>query len=134
MSVGVIKALTRRIETRLGGGKHAALAAGVSPGVWSQYAHDDHGDITLPFHRLLTVANPAERAAFGELLDGSGTAPKADLLTDASEVVEGAAALFGEIRRAMADDTLSISEKRRIRRLAVDLKAELDDVIKGADE
>ncbi|MGV3580019.1 hypothetical protein [Brevundimonas sp.] len=131
MSVPVIKAITRRIEARMGSGKNAALAAGVSGGLWSQYASDEHPTITIPVHRLLEIAAGDERKALASLFAGEDASEIADLMTEASEVTEGAAALQGMIRLAAADGTITPNERRRIREKALQVRADADDVLMG---
>ena len=134
MSVPVIKALCRRIEQRLGNGRLAAAAAGVSAGVWSGYCSDDHADITIPLHRLMTIASAQERAAFADLLRGGEGRQLSDLLTEAAETVEEAAELQALVREAIRDGALSPNEKKRIRAKALGVKAQAEDVIRVVDE
>lgn len=131
MSVPVIKAICRRIEARMGSGKNAALAAGVSGGLWSQYVSDEHPTITIPVHRLLEIAAGDERAAIASMFTGEDQAEIADLLTEASQVTEGAAELQGMVRLAASDGKLTQNERRRIRQKALQVRGEADDVLRG---
>lgn len=133
MSVPVIKALCRRIEARLGGGKYAALAANVTPGVWSNYVSDEHPDTTIPFHRLLVVADAQEKAAFAELLTGEDAGAIESLLTESLEASEATVELQRAVREATADGDLTEAERRRLLPLAMKARAEVDDVIRGLD-
>ena len=132
MSVAVIKAICRRIETRMGGNRNAALAAGISGGLWSQYCSDEHPTITIPVHRLLEIAAGDERKAVASLFTGDDAEGSADLLEEASELTEGAAELQGLIRRAVADGSVTRLERRRIREKALAVRAEAEDVIEAA--
>lgn len=131
MSVPVIKAICRRIEARMGSGKNAALAAGVSGGLWSQYVSDEHPTITIPVHRLLDIAAGDERAAIVSLFTGEDQGEIDDLMTEASEVTEGAAELQGIIRLAAADGKLTPNERRKIREKALQVRSDADDVLLG---
>jgi hypothetical protein len=133
MSAHVIKAICRRIERRMGGGRHAALAAGVSGGLWSQYCSEEHPTITIPVHRLLDIAAGDERRAVAALFGGDDGRACEDILTEASEVTEAAAALQAAVRRAVADGRMSPRERREIRDQALALAGEVDDVLKGAE-
>lgn len=87
-----IKAICRRIEDRYGSGKLAAIAADVSPGVWSTYCSDNHPDTTIPFHRVPMVANEREKQALAAvLLSGGHDEPLKDLRTESCEATEAAA-------------------------------------------
>lgn len=132
MSVPVIKAICRRIEARMGGGKNAALAAGVSGGLWSQYCSGDHPTITIPVHRLLEIAEGDERRAIASLFTEEGEVEVADLLNEAGEAVEGAAELQKLVRLAAADGVVTPLERRRIREKALQVRSEVDDVLMGA--
>lgn len=131
MSVPVIKAICRRIEARMGGGKHAALAAGVSGGLWSQYCSDEYPTITVPVHRLLEIASGDERKAIASLFSGEDAEECADLLNEASELTEGAAELQALVRKAVADGKVTPLERRRIREKALSVRGEADDVLHG---
>lgn len=131
MSVPVIKTICRRIEARMGGGKNAALAAGVSGGLWSQYCSEEHPTITIPVHRLLEIAAGDERKAIASLFTGEDEEHAADLLTEASEVTEGAAELQGIVRLAAADGKITPLERRRIREKALQVRADAEDVLRG---
>lgn len=131
MSVPVIKAICRRIEARMGGGKNAALAAGVSGGLWSQYCSGEHPTITIPVHRLLEIAEGDERAAIASLFTGEAAQARADLLTDTMEATEAAARVMGTVRLATADGEITENEKRRIRAEALEARAQIEDVIAG---
>lgn len=132
MSAHVIKAICRRIEARMGGGKNAALAAGVSGGLWSQYCSGDHPTITIPVHRLLEIAEGDERRAVASLFSDDDAATAADLLNEASELTESAAELQKLVREAVADGKVTPLESRRIREKALAVRAEADDVLMGA--
>lgn len=132
MSVPVIKAICRRIEARMGGGKNAALAAGVSGALWSQYCSGEHPTVTIPVHRLLEIAEGDERRAVASLFSDDGAEEAADLLNEAGEMVEGAAELHGLVRKAIADGKVTPLERRRIREKALSVRAEVDDVLMGA--
>lgn len=133
MNVAVIKALTRRIEDRYGSNRLASIAAGVQPSVWSNYASDEHPTATIPFGRLLMVANDEERAAFAELLLGERDVPVGDLICEASEITEGAANLQRTVRLAAADNVINRREAREIVSQALAVKAECEDVIRLAE-
>lgn len=132
MSVPVIKAICRRIEARMGGGKNAALAAGVSGALWSQYCSGEHPTVTIPVHRLLEIAEGDERRAVAALFSDEGEGQAADLLTEAGEAVESAADLHKMVRLAAADGKVTPLERRRIREQALAVRAEVDDVLMGA--
>lgn len=129
MSALVVKAICRRIEARYGSNRNAALAAGVSGGVWSNYCSDDQPDTTIPFHRLLLVADTAEKAAFMALLQGEAGPPPAALMTEAAETTEKSAEMQGAVRAAIADGKVTNLEARRIRDLALQVQADAGDVI-----
>lgn len=131
MYAPVIKTICRRIERRLGGGKIAAVAAGVSPGLWSQYCSDDHPTISIPTHRLLEIASGDERKAIASLFASDDQEAVDDLLTETMEVTEGAAALQGIVRLAAADGKITPSERRRIREAAAQVRADAEDVLTG---
>lgn len=126
----VVKALCRRIEARYGSNRAAAMAADVSPGVWSNYCSDEHPDTTIPFHRLLLIANAAERQTFATLLVGEDAALAADLLTEACEVGEAGIDLQRAAREAAADGKLTPNERRRLRESALEVQAQAADVIR----
>lgn len=130
----VIKALCRRIEARYGSNRATAIAADVSPGVWSNYCSDEHPETTIPFHRLLLVANAAERKAFAGLLMTDEAAAAADLLTEACEVGEAGIDLQRVAREVAADGVVSLSERRRVRERALEVKAQADDVLRIVGE
>lgn len=132
MNSAVIKALTRRIEDRMGSGRKAAIAAGVQPSVWSGYVSDDHPQLTIPFGRLLLVANAEERRAFAELLVSDPDGPDGDLDCEAQEVTEDAAELQHRVRHAKAEG-LSRRAAREIVKDALHLRAEVDHVINLAE-
>lgn len=132
MSVPVIKAICRRIEARMGGGKNAALAAGVSGGLWSQYCSGEHPTITIPVHRLLEIAEGDERRAVASLFTDEGAEEAADLRHEASEAVEGAAELHKLVRLATQDGAVTPLERRRIREKALEVRSDVDDVLMGA--
>lgn len=131
MSVPVIKAICRGIEERMGSGKRAALAAGVSGGLWSQYCSDEHPTITIPVHRLLVVANAEERRSIASLFSGDDAQECADLLDEASELTEGAAELQALVRRAVSDGKVTPLERRRIREKALSVRGDAEDVLHG---
>lgn len=132
MSALVIKAICRRITTRYGSNANAAMAAEVTPGVWSTYCSDDHPDITIPFHRLLIVANAAEKEAFSRLLVGDQTPPPADLLNEAGEAVEAGGDLHRIVREATRDGKVTPLEKKAIRGAALTVIHEATDVLAAA--
>lgn len=132
MSVPVIKAICRRIEARMGGGKLAALAAGVSGGLWSQYCSGEHPTITIPVHRLLEIAEGDERSAVVSLFTGDQGQAATDLLTESMEATEAAARVMSTVRLAAADGVITETEKRRIREQALEARAQIDDVLQGA--
>ena len=115
----VIKALCQQIEKRYGTGKDAALVARVSPGVWSQYCSDapQNAEITIPFGRLLMVANSAEKLLFAQLLvgDDGGDEPTGDLLDEAQEATEATADLQHTVRQFRRAGPLSPAKKAVIR-------------------
>lgn len=133
----VIKALCQQIERRYGAGKDAALVARVSPGVWSQYCSDapQNADITIPFGRLLMVANTAEKLLFAQLLLDSdpGDEPTGDLLTEAQEATEAAADLQHDVREFRRAGPLTPARKAAIRSKAAALLKEGADVIVRLD-
>lgn len=131
MSVPVIKAICRRIEARMGGGKFAALAAGVSGALWSQYCSGDHPTITIPVHRLLEIAEGDERAAIAALFMGEDAQTCADLMGEAAELTEGAAELQKLVREAVADGKVTPLEGRRIREKALQVRSDAEDVLQG---
>jgi len=131
MSVPVIKAITRRIRLRMGSTANAAMAAGVSPGVFSHYENDDHPDTTIPLHRFVMAANAEEREALIELLKGDGLASRADIGTEASETIESAVDMGRLIRLATADGVVTETEARPIRAKALETIAQAGDVLKA---
>lgn len=131
MSVPVIKAICRRIEARMGGGKFAALAAGVSGALWSQYCSGDHPTITIPVHRLLEIAEGDERRAIASLFTGEEDQVTRDLMGETMEASEAMLRVQGTVRLAAADGKITEAEKRRIRAEALEARAQLDDVIQG---
>lgn len=133
MKVAVVKALCRRIEDRYGSNRFAAIAAGVSPSVWSDYCNDDKPTCTIPFGRLLMVANAEERVAFAELLTEATDCPPGDLACAAIEAAEGGVGLNRTVRLAVADGTITPREAREIVREGVAEKARLDRVIRLAE-
>lgn len=126
----VVKALCRRIRDRYGSNEKAALAAGVTGGVFSGYCSDEHPDTTIPFHRLLLIANGPERQAFSTLLLGDEAALAADLLTEACEVGEAGIDLQRAAREAVADGKLTPLERRRLRDGALEVQAQAADVLR----
>lgn len=131
MNALVVKALCRRIEARYGSNRAAAIAAGVSGGVWSNYCSDDHPDTTIPFHRLMTMANAAERQAFADLLTGEDVPTPADLMSEAYETTESAAELQRITRQASLDGKITPLERRQIREKAIEVQAQAADVLKA---
>lgn len=129
----VVKAICRRIEARYGSNRAAAKAADVSPGVWSNYCSDDHPETTIPFHRILFIANAAERKAFAELLLGAEDRDPGDLVTEASEVTESAAELQQAARSAGQDHKITPFEKKALRQMALGVQAQTRDVIASLD-
>lgn len=134
----VVKALCRRIEDRYGSGKLAAIAAGVSAGVWSQYCSDapQNAEITIPFGRVLMVANDAERELFIELLRGgrSGGPPDGTLLTETFGTTEASADLQQFVREAEADGVITPLERRQGREKALTVAAHAHGVIAHLDQ
>lgn len=116
----------------MGGNRNAALAAGISGGLWSQYCSDEHPTITIPVHRLLEIAAGDERKAIASLFTGQPEADAHDLMEEAADLTEGAAELQGLVRRAIADGTVTPLERRRIREKALAVRAEVEDVIGAA--
>ena len=134
MNAPVIKALCRRIEDRYGSNRAVALAAGVQPSVWSAYVDDTKPTCTIPFGRLLIVANAEERAAFAELLvDAREAPPPGDLLAEASEVTEDAAELQRHVRLAVREGQVTPRSARGIISEALQVRREVDDVIRLAE-
>ena len=133
MKVAVVKALTRRIEDRYGSNRLAALAASVSPSVWSDYCNDDKPTCSIPFGRLLMVANADERAAFAELLTGAGECPPGDLACAAMDAAEGGVRLQSFVRVAASDGVVTPREARAIVSEALDERSRLDRVIRLAE-
>lgn len=132
MSVPVIKAICRRIEARMGSGKNAALAAGVSAPVWSTYCSEEHPTITIPIGRLLDIASGDERAAVASLFTCDDQDAPACLRTEAEEATEAAAELQRAIREAKASGKpISELDRRRITKLALSARAEIEDVLQG---
>lgn len=133
----VIKALCQQIERRYGSGKDAALVARISPGVWSQYCSDapQNADITIPFGRLLMVANTTERFLFAQLLldGGADNEPTGDLLEEAQEVTEAAADLQHDVREFRRAGPLTPARKAALRSKAATLLKEGADVIVQLD-
>lgn len=129
MSTPVIKAITKRIRLRLGSSENAALAAGVCKSVWSDYENADKPESSIPFHRLLAVANSEERKAFATLLmDGEG-AMAMDVVMEALEATETVVDLQGIVRRAAKDGNICERDKRTIRDKALEARAQVDDVL-----
>jgi hypothetical protein len=133
----VVKALCRRIGDRYGCDRKAAIAAGVSAGVWSHYCSDEHPDTTIPFHRLQRVANAAERRLFAELLIGDGEtkaeAEPGDILTQTARATVSAAAVLDEAEKAIGDGNVTPLENRRIRERALDAIQRLQAVLTATD-
>lgn len=129
----VIKAICRRIQARYGSNHLAAVAADVSPGVWSNYCSDDHPDTTIPMHRVKLVANRAERRALADLLIGDEQDKPACIITEASEATEVAAELQHAVRTARADGDLTPRERKELRGRALHLIAEAGDVVAALD-
>lgn len=134
MNALVVKALCRRIQTRYGSNAAAAMAAGVVQSQWSYYCSDDHPDTTIPFHRLLLVANAAERRIFADLLLGDEGGPTGHVLMEAVEASLDGADVLREAQEAASDGVVTPLEGRRLRERAINAKASLDDVIRAADE
>ena len=133
MKVAVVKALTRRIENRIGSNRLAALAAGVQPSVWSGYVNDDKPECTIPIGRLLDIATPDELAAFAELLTGAGECPPGDLACAAMDAAEGGVRLQSFVRVAASDGVVTPREARAIVSEALDERSRLDRVIRLAE-
>ena len=133
MNAAVIKALCRRIEDRYGSNRAVAIAAGVQPSVWSAYVDDAKPTCTIPFGRLLIVANADERAAFAELLTGPVETPPGDLCSEASDLTEAAATLQHDVRLATRDGVVTPRAARAILGEALQVRHEVDDVIRLAE-
>lgn len=129
MSTPVIKAITKRIRLRLGSTENAAIAAGVSKSVWSDYENADKPETSLPFHRLLAVADTDERKAFAALLMDGEAAFTMDVVVEALEATEAVVALQGLVRRSAKDGEICEREKRAIRDKALEARAQVDDVL-----
>lgn len=131
MSTPVIKAITKRIRLRLGSTENAAIAAGVSKSVWSDYENPNKPETSLPFHRLLAVADTDERKAFAALLMDGEAAFTMDVVVEALEATEAVVALQGLVRRSAKDGEICEREKREIRDKALAARAQVDDVVKA---
>lgn len=129
MSTPVIKAITKRIRLRLGSTENAAIAAGVSKSVWSDYENANKPESSIPFHRLLAVADADERKAFGTLLMGEEASFASDVMVEALEATEVVVDLQGMVRRAAKDGEICEREKREIRAKALEARAQVDDVL-----
>lgn len=127
MSVLVVKAICRRIEARYGSNRNAAMAAGVSTSVWSNYCSNEHRS-SIPFATILHLADASEKAAFIALLEGEGPSP-GSLMTEASEAMEVSADMHRTVREATADGQITPLEAKRILAKALEVRAEVDDVI-----
>lgn len=132
MSVAVIKAITKQIRLRLGSTENAALAAGVSAGVWSGYENADKADTTIPLHRLHQMSlTAAERRAVVALFVEADDQAVTNLLDEAGEATEAAANVQGLVRLASRDGQITETEARRIRAAALNARAQMDDVLMG---
>lgn len=126
-----IKSICRQIEDRIGSGRLAAAAAGVTPGVWSTYCSDAHPDITIPIHRVRFVANDSERAALAALILGDDGPNKVSLRVEACEATEAAADLQRAAREA--GDTPTPGATREVRDRAARALIELMDVLRATE-
>lgn len=129
MSTPVIKAITKRVRLRLGSTENAALAAGVSKSVWSDYENADKPESSIPFHRLLAVADAGERKAFAALLLDGDVGFAMDVVNEALEATEAVVALQGLVRSSAKDGEICEREKRAIRDKALEARAQVDDVL-----
>jgi hypothetical protein len=129
----VIKAICRRIEDRYGSNRLAAMAANVSPGVWSNYCSDEHPETTIPMHRVKLVANAAERKAFADLLLTGENAGADDVLNEACEAVADVADVLKRANEAARDGRITRREAKEIRDSASQGIASLNDVVVAAD-
>lgn len=134
MSIPVIKAITHRIRIRMGSTENAALAAGVSKSVWSDYENPDKPETSIPFHRLIAVANGDERRAFAALLTGVDARTALDAVDEACEATEAAVALQGAVRLAAKDGEICERDRRDIRDRALAVRSEVDDVLRAVSE
>lgn len=135
MTVATIKAITKRIRLRYGSTEAAATAAHVSPGVWSGYENADKPETTIPFGRLLDMSlNSAERSAIVALFAEDEATASESILNDAMEAAEATTRVMGTVRLAALDGNVTEQEKRRIRAEALDARAQIDDVIRGASQ
>lgn len=129
MSTPVIKAITRRVRMRFGSTENAALAAGVSKSVWSDYENADKPESSIPFHRLMAVTNAEERKAFATLLVGGDCSLATDVMAEAFEATESVAEMQSLVRRAAKDGVICENDKRAIRHKALEARAQVDDVL-----
>lgn len=132
MTVPVIKAITKQIRLRLGSTENAATAAGVSPGVWSGYENADKPETTIPLGRLvqMSLTSGERRAIMGLFVDEADDAVT-DLVDEAGEATEAAAAVQSLVRLAAKDGVITEGEARRIRAAALEARAHMDDVLMG---
>lgn len=131
MSVPVIKAICRRIEARMGGGKNAALAAGISGALWSQYCSGEHPTVTIPIHRLLVIAEGDERSAIASLFTTDAAQAAANLMSEAMEATEAVVKVQSMVRLATLDGEVTENEARPLRLAVLDGQKQLDDVLRG---
>lgn len=132
MTVAVIKAITKRIRLRYGSTEAAAVAAGISPGVWSGYENADKPETTIPIGRLVEMALTSdERSALVALFADDDAAASGNILNDSMEATEAVTRVMGTVRLATKDGVLTEAEKRVIRSEALEARAQLDDVIQG---
>jgi len=131
MSLAVVKAITKQIRLRYGSTADAALAAGVSPGVWSHYENPDRPE-SVPLGRLVEMSlNAAERRAIAGLFRDDADVAAADLSTEAGETIETAAELHKLVRLATVDGAVTEAEARPIRAKALETIAQAGDVLKA---
>lgn len=132
MSVATIKAMTKRIRLRYGSTEAAAFAAGISPGVWSNYENADHPQTTIPLGRLLDMSlTAAELRAFASLFAVTVVEEAADIIAETMEATEAVCRVQGMVRLAAKDGVITEAEARPIRAAALEARAQLDDVIQG---
>ena len=108
MSVATIKAITKRIRLRYGSTEAVAAAAGISPGVWSNYENADHPQTTIPLGRLLDMSlTAAERRAFASLFAVNEADEAADLMAETMEATEAVCRVQGMVRLAAKDGVIT---------------------------
>lgn len=131
MSIATVKAITKRIRLRHGTTEAAAVAAGVSPGVWSTYENADRPE-TIPLGRLVGMSLTAsERSAIASLFEEDCEREARNVLNDAMEAAEASTKMMGVVRLAAEDGELTEAEKRVIRQEALEARSQIDDVLQG---